>query len=99
MSLLKKGNPRTTAPMVGKHVLAGRGSLKELRVGLKVTQAQLGKALGCSGTRISAIERHDDPKLSVLIRYLSGLGAGLEVGVRLMNGRCFILDIDDNKDG
>ncbi|MGH2974095.1 MAG: helix-turn-helix domain-containing protein [Solirubrobacterales bacterium] len=55
--------------------------LYQLRKGLGLSQTEVGRRLGMTQARVSAIERADDLNLSTLQRYVGALGGRLEAQV------------------
>lgn len=54
-------------------------NLGELRKAMAITQTEIGRALGCGQSAISALEHSGDPKLSSLREYIEALGGRLEI--------------------
>jgi len=61
-----------------KHV-----TLRELREQLGVTQADLAPRLEMPQPKVSAFERREDHKLSLIRRYVEALGGELEIWARV----------------
>lgn len=54
-------------------------TLGDLRREAGLNQQDIAEELGVSQANVSKIERQDDPQVSTLMRYLSALGANLEL--------------------
>lgn len=65
--------------------------LENLRLRMRLTQAELAKILEVSQRRVSAIENGPDIQLSTLKKYVEGLGANLEVNAVMRGERIPIL--------
>lgn len=65
--------------------------LENLRLRMRLTQAELAQELKVSQRRISAIENGPDIQLSTLKKYVESLGANLEVNAIMRGERIPIL--------
>ena len=57
--------------------VAQRMTLKEIRKGRKISQAEVAEALGIGQMQISRLERRRDPRLSTMQRTVAALGGKL----------------------
>ena len=74
------GEPRQSIEARGAELLARmkkRMTLRELRKGKKISQAQMAEALGIGQMQISRLEQRNDPRLSTMQRTVAAMGGRL----------------------
>lgn len=66
-------------------------TLKDLRKSRGKTQSQLAAAMGVSSSSVRRIENSEDPMVSRIFDYVSGLGGSLEISFQFPDGRRIIV--------
>jgi transcriptional regulator with XRE-family HTH domain len=70
-------------------------TLSQLRHARRLTQAQLGAALGVSQAQVSRIENQADLYLSTLRSYVEAMGGQLELRAVFLGGQASLLSVDE----
>lgn len=68
-------------------------TLRELRMGLALTQQQVADKADMTQSELSRLESRSDHRVSTLRRYVEALGGELEIAVVLGNKRMKLTDI------
>jgi predicted transcriptional regulator len=68
-------------------------TLKQLRVGLDLTQAELAQAAEMTQSELSRLESRDDHRISTLRRYVAALGGEIEITAVIGKRRVKLTDV------
>jgi predicted transcriptional regulator len=68
-------------------------TLKELRQGLEITQAELAHAADMTQSEMSRLESRGDHRISTLRRYVEALGGEIEITAIIGNRRIKLTDV------
>lgn len=87
----RQGSPEEEAEIAAEvRALLRENALSQLRRRKEISQQELAAALGVSQTRVSNIERADEPQITTMRRFIEALGGELIVQARI-DGETFDL--------